>query len=205
MKNIKWLFFDLGSTLVDETECYKFRFDEIIRKNNIERQVFIDKVLEMAKQNEFAIKAAAEYYGFEIPKWPKELEKLYLDTKPVLEILAQKYKLGIIANQSAGTQDRINHWGIGRYFDVVVASAEEGCSKPDLKIFELALARANCKPSEAVMIGDRLDNDIVPANQIGMKTIWVRQGFAKYKSVKNDDENANYTIDEIKDILKILS
>jgi 8-oxo-dGTP diphosphatase/putative hydrolase of the HAD superfamily len=74
-----------------------------------------------------------------------------------------------------------------------------------LKIFELALARANCKPSEAVMIGDRLDNDIVPANQIGMRTIWVRQGFAKYKSVKNDDENANYTIDEIKDILKILS
>jgi putative hydrolase of the HAD superfamily len=55
------------------------------------------------------------------------------------------------------------------------------------------------------MIGDRLDNDIVPAKQIGMKTIWVRQGFAKYKSVKNDDENADYTVEEIKDILKILS
>jgi FMN phosphatase YigB (HAD superfamily) len=88
---------------------------------------------------------------------------------------------------------------------VVVASAEEGCSKPNLKIFELALARANCTTNEAVMIGDRLDNDIVPAKQIGMKTIWVRQGFAKYKSVKNDDENADYTVEEIKDILKILS
>jgi FMN phosphatase YigB (HAD superfamily) len=43
------------------------------------------------------------------------------------------------------------------------------------------------------------------AKQIGMKTIWVRQGFAKYKSVKNDDEKADYTVEEIKDILKILS
>jgi FMN phosphatase YigB (HAD superfamily) len=60
MHNIKWLFFDLGSTLIDETECYKFRCDEIVSKNDINRQVFIDKVLDMAKENSFPIKSAAE-------------------------------------------------------------------------------------------------------------------------------------------------
>jgi FMN phosphatase YigB (HAD superfamily) len=29
------------------------------------------------------------------------------------------------------------------------------------------------------MIGDRLDNDIIPAKRLGMQTIWIRQGFAR--------------------------
>ncbi|MBR4040277.1 MAG: HAD-IA family hydrolase, partial [Clostridia bacterium] len=63
--------------------------------------------------------------------------------------------------------------GVGRkYIDIVVASAEEGVAKPDKRIFEIALERADCKRSEAAMIGDRLDNDIVPANELGMYTIW---------------------------------
>lgn len=205
MKDIKWLFFDLGSTLIDETECYEYRCNEIIRNNNISQQEFCTKVLELAKEISFPIKAAAAYYGFEIPKWQKNSEKLYPDVKALLKPLSQKYSLGIIANQSAGTQERIDRWGIGKYFDVVVASAEAGCAKPDLKIFNLALEQAGCKPNEAVMIGDRLDNDIAPAKQLGMKSIWVRQGFAKYQSVKKDNEQPDYTIEAIGDLLDILS
>ena len=58
---------------------------------------------------------------------------------------------------------------------IVIASAEEGVSKPDRRIFEIALERSGCKPENAVMIGDRIDNDIVPAKQLGMKTIWIKQ------------------------------
>ena len=36
------------------------------------------------------------------------------------------------------------------------------------------------KIDEAIMIGDRIDNDIVPANLLGIHTIWVKQGFGKY-------------------------
>lgn len=78
--------------------------------------------------------------------------------------LYEKYKLGIITNQVAGTQERIDNWGIGKFFDVVVASAETGCAKPDLKIFSMALDKAGCEPADAVMVGDRLDNDIIPAS-----------------------------------------
>lgn len=205
MRDIKWLFFDIGSTLVDETDCVKKRCEVIIENNNIDRQEFYDRVEECAKTDSYAVRVAALYYGAEIPRWYGELEKLYPDTKMILEILSKKYKLGVIANQIAGTKDRLDNWGIGRYFDVVVASAEAGCAKPDLMIFNLALEQAGCKPNEAVMIGDRLDNDIVPAKQLGMKTIWVRQGFAKYQSIKNDNEQPNYTIETIGDILDILT
>lgn len=205
MTDIKWLFFDIGSTLVDESECVKKRCDVIINKNSIDRNEFYNKVEECAKTDSFAVRAAAVYYGVEIPRWYGELEKLYSDTKMILEALSKKYKLGVIANQSLGTKERLDNWNIGKYFDVVVASAEAGCEKPDLKIFNLALEQANCKPNEAVMIGDRLDNDIAPAKQIGMKTVWVRQGFAKYQIICNESEQPDFIIDSISNILDILA
>ena len=205
MNKIKWLFFDIGSTLVDETDCVKKRCEVIIESNNIDRQEFYDRVEECAKTDSYAVRAAALYYGAEIPRWYGELEKLYPDTKLILEILSKKYKLGVIANQSLGTKERLDNWNIGKYFDVVVASAEAGCAKPDLKIFNLALEQAGCKPNDAVMIGDRLDNDIVPAKQIGMKTVWVRQGFAKYQIICNESEQPDFIIDSISNILDILA
>lgn len=56
------------------------------------------------------------------------------------------------------------------------------------------------------MIGDRLDNDILPANQIGMITIWVKQGLAKYQDIKLGIKHATFAVSElfeIKDILLI--
>lgn len=144
------------------------------------------------------------YYGVEIPRWFGELEKLYPNVEKVLKRLSYKYKLGIIANQVAGTQKRIDNWGIGKYFDVVITSAEIGYSKPDLKIFNIALERADCKPYEAVMIGDRIDNDIIPAKQLGMKTVWVRQGFAKLQSVRYKSEQPDYVVENISELEMIL-
>ena len=68
----------------------------------------------------------------------------------------------------------------------------------------MALEQAKCKANEAIMIGDRLDNDIVPAKGFGMKTIWVRQGFAKFQSVKNENEKPNYVVENIGEIINIL-
>lgn len=205
MNDIKWLFFDIGSTLIDETDCYKSRIDFAVNSKNLNRKEFMAKVYKSAKTSATAIKTACSYYNIELPQWDKSLEKLYPDTKMILEALSKKYRLGVIANQSLGTKERLDNWNIGKYFDVVVASAEAGFSKPDLKIFNLALEQAGCKPNESVMIGDRLDNDIIPAKQLGMKTVWVRQGFAKYQSINSENEQPDYIIDTIGDILDILT
>ena len=86
---------------------------------------------------------------------------------------------------------------------MVVASAEVGYAKPDFEIFNVALEQADCKPNETVMIGDRLDNDIIPAKKLGMKTVWVRQGFAKMQYVKSENERPDYIIENIGDIMDI--
>ena len=95
-------------------------------------------------------------------------------------------------------------WGIGKYFDVVVASAEAGYAKPDLQIFELALEQSGCMAKNAAMIGDRLDNDIVPAKKLGMKTIWARQEFAKHQKINDKSAQPDYTVDNLNELLEIL-
>lgn len=110
----------------------------------------------------------------------------------------------MIANQSAGTSERLEKFGIRKYIDLVIASAEEGVSKPDKRIFEIALERSNCKPENAVMIGDRIDNDIVPAKQLGMKTIWVKQGFGSLWNITDEKEKADMEVNNLSDILKYL-
>lgn len=116
-----------------------------MKKNNIDKDEFYIKVRECAKTNSYAVKTAAKYYGVDTPRWYGELEKLYSDVDDILYKLSKKYKLGIIANQQIGTQERINNWGIGKYFDIVIASAEAGFSKPDLRILIWLLNKQNAR------------------------------------------------------------
>jgi FMN phosphatase YigB (HAD superfamily) len=48
-----------------------------------------------------------------------------------------------------------------------------GVSKPDKEFFRQALKRLNAAPHEVVMIGDTYRNDILPAIELGMQTVWV--------------------------------
>lgn len=93
----------------------------------------------------------------------------------LLERVKQKLWNWYNRNQPLGTSERLENLGVRKYIDLIIASAEEGVSKPDRRIFEIALERSRCRPENAVMIGDRIDNDIVPAKQLGMKTIWIKQ------------------------------
>ena len=201
---MKWIFFDLGATLVDESDVYKSRCEFASRQLNMDTAEFMGKVYEKAAVSATPIRDVAKSYGVVLPEWDCTLEKLYDKADSVLSGLYGKYKLGIIANQPMGTQERIDNWGIGHCFDVVVSSAEAECAKPDLKIFNMALQMAACKPDEAIMIGDRLDNDIIPAKKLGMQTIWVRQAFAIYQKIDDESKRPDYIIDSIKELPGVL-
>ncbi len=193
-----WLFFDIGSTLVDETKVYEGRFKYIAEKSGLSYDEVCDSALELFKQNKKGDKELMKRLGLPIPEWKSADEVLYPDAKSVLQKLSWKtggkYKIGIIANQNPGSKERLKSFGILEYIDLVVASAEEGCAKPDRKIFEIALSRAGLEgqAANAVMIGDRIDNDIIPANEIGMKTLWVKQGYGKYWRFSREAENREF-------------
>ena len=138
-----------------------------------------------------------------MPAWHTEMERLYPDARPCLNKLHQRYFLGIIANQPPGTRERLHRHGILQFFDLIVASAEEGLSKPNRRIFETALQKSGCASDQAVMIGDRIDNDILPARQLGMHTVWVRQGFGQYWKITNEAEKPDYQVDNLAELCKL--
>lgn len=201
---IKWLFFDIGSTLVDETEVYKRRFRKMAEAAGVSEEYICEKTLELYKQNLKGDKEVAINLSVDIPVWESEYEFLYPDTEEVLRKLHENYKIGIIANQNPGTEERLKGFGILKYIDLVVASAEEGVAKPDRRIFDIALERAGVNADETFMIGDRIDNDILPAKNIGMKTMWVQQGFGGMWKIQSDDELPNFIAYDLPEVVSIL-
>lgn len=204
MSKLKWIFFDVGSTLVDEIECYKQRLEKIAEAGGVEPEYVFEKAKELYKQNRRGDLEIANMLHVDLPKWTMDAEKLYPEAENVLKELHEKYKIGIIANQAFGTADRLEAFGILKYIDLVIASAEEGVAKPDLKIFEIALEKAGVGPDEAMMVGDRIDNDILPAKKLGMRTMWLRQGFGGMWKIKSDDELPNFIADSLPEVVSIL-
>ena len=202
-EEIKWLFFDLGSTLIDETECYRDRVMTMINGTDVTYDEFIDKMLFFYRQNGKGDRLAADYFGLAVPEWKSALERLYPDVKESLEKLRRRYRLGVIANQNPGTVGRLKKWGIDGFFDVIAASAELGVAKPDPAIFLAALNAAGCQPADAVMIGDRLDNDIAPAKALGMTTIRVLQGYGQYRVPACNGEIPDYTVRSVSELCGI--
>ena len=202
---LKWIFFDVGSTLVDETEAYDHRVREMIAGTNITFKEFDDVRIALARQGLDGNSAAIKHFGLTKTSWHSEDEVPYSDAHTTLTALIDKgYKLGIIANQKLGTEERLKSWSLRQYFDVIVASAEIGYAKPDKEIFEKAFELAGCTAEESVMVGDRLDNDIIPAKAIGMKTVWVKNGLAQYQDAELGEGVADYQIDSLSELLRIL-
>lgn len=204
VEDIKWLFFDVGSTLVDESLVYEIRMRNVAQMANVSYEYVYETAMEFYRHNQKGDLETMKLLNVEKPKWRFEDERLYNDTEECIKRLSKKYKMGVIANQSLGTADRLEKFGLLKYIDLVIASAEEGVAKPDKRIFEIALSRANCNPKQSVMIGDRIDNDIVPAKKIGMNTIWIKQGFGKFWNITSDEEKADYEVDSLLDICNIL-
>ena len=203
-ENVKWLFFDVGSTLVNEERAYEHRMRDMAEAVDKPFEEIYEIAMDFYKQNKKGDLETAKLLGLPKPIWHCEDEVLYEDAKTCLEKLSRKYKIGVIANQSLGTEERLTQHGIMQYIDLVVASAEEGVAKPDKRIFEIALGRGSCEPGDAVMIGDRIDNDIVPANLSGMHTIWIKQGFGKYWNITQDIEKADLVVDSLTELCDIL-
>ena len=183
---------------------YEHTFRNKAKLTNLDYPCIYDEALEYYKQNKKGDNELGIKYHLPKRKWYIEDEILYKDVPYCLEILNKKYRIGVIANQSLGTKSRLEKWGIMKYIDLVIASAEEGVSKPNPKIFEIALQRDKCEANKAIMIGDRIDNDIMPAKKMGMRTIWIKQGFGGYWQITGDDEKPDYIVKNIIEICSCL-
>ncbi len=208
--SLKWIFFDVGGTLADETDSFRRRVRLTIAMQETIGNHYTEEELQKAmKASALAgnsyFRGAMKQIGLS-PFAPYDCigEKLYPEAKPVLEALSKRYRLGIIANQPLGTEKRLIGFGIREYFSVILSSAEEGMEKPEPAFFLRALERAACAPGEALMVGDRPDNDIKPAKALGMRTIRITQGLGGIMPVFDETMQAEATVSNLGELLDLL-
>ena len=79
--------------------------------------------------------------------------------------------LGLAANQPSRALENMERVGILKFFQYKEVSGSTGLYKPDPRLLLHSCEGLGVKPEEAIMVGDRIDNDIVPARMLGMTTI----------------------------------
>lgn len=167
--------FDIGETLVDETRHWAAvaRYAGIpeltlmgvlgglIERREHHRSLFGYLQTESVDPNVF---------GYAI-----EAQDLYPDVTAVLRKLKTAgYTLGVTGNQPSGAIEQVLRLGLP--FDFAGSSAEWGVSKPDPEFFERIVDGLHLTPGEVLYVGDRLDNDILPAQEAGMHAAFIRRG-----------------------------
>lgn len=87
---------------------------------------------------------------------------------------AQGIRLGVITNGAVQRQQpKIDVLQIRAYLSTVVVSEAVQISKPDPRIFALALAEVSCTASQAWFVGDHPINDVLGATAAGLRAIWL--------------------------------
>ncbi|MEI6665398.1 MAG: HAD family hydrolase [Chloroflexota bacterium] len=89
----------------------------------------------------------------------------YPDVHEALQALVDMGLTLIAASNANADFDQV---GLSRYLSDTHLGPLIGVSKPQPRFFELALERFSVAPSDALMVGDRLDNDVRPAQAVGM-------------------------------------
>jgi FMN phosphatase YigB (HAD superfamily) len=104
-----------------------------------------------------------------------EFADLYPDALSSLEALrALGLRIGLAGNQSAGLEAWTREAGLP--VDFIGSSAGWGVRKPERAFFERTVAEAGCAPGELAYVGDRVDNDVVPALAAGLVAVHLRRG-----------------------------
>jgi len=103
--------------------------------------------------------------------------KLYDDVLPTLDALrAQGLRLGVISNWDIRLPQLLDAVGLTPYFEAVLVSAEEGLEKPAAELFRRALQRFEIAPTQALHVGDSLEEDVRGARGVGLHAALIDRG-----------------------------
>jgi len=201
LSEYKAIIFDLDDTLIDRDNAVDVMFTVIIKK--CYSCVPSDKMLidfKIYDNNGYSNKTIVLNTLFD--KYPPDYRipsseiRDFWDTNfpncfsinperlSALKIIVENTNTAIITNGATQVQKaKIEKTGLDKIFDMVIISDEVGVSKPDPKIFNIALQNLNIKPEEALFVGDNLENDINGCQKAGLKGIWFNPN-----NLKNDTD-----------------
>lgn len=217
---IKWVFFDIGDVLFNEDAPHMLYFHSLLgamRRNGVDVpwDQYHARILDCVRLSPgtAAVDAAHQFVPagnlwdkiyhesravYEAIRQPRPYGVLLDNMTDTVQNVRENFHIGIIANQHPEVLQALDDYGVGSQFDVKIIDQIVGVSKPDHAIFHLALNQAACGAAEAIMVGDRPDSDVAPANALGMRTVRFRRGLLySYYDPRTDVERADVEVREL--------
>jgi len=179
---IRAVFFDIGETLINESRAWSLLADwmavprltmfgvlgGLIAEGRDHRELF-DIV-----RPDIGWKGVATRFSKEVVD-SFLLEDLYPDVVPCLgDLKSRGYFVGIAGNQPIAQEAALQAMDLPA--DLIATSAGWGIKKPDRVFFERIVRETSCKADEIVYVGDRVENDIVPAAAAGLVPVHIVRG-----------------------------
>jgi FMN hydrolase / 5-amino-6-(5-phospho-D-ribitylamino)uracil phosphatase len=177
----RWIVLDVGETIIDETRVWSIwadmlgiprltfmaGFGAVLARGGEHRDVF--ELFNVPDWRTAWPEHEAIYGGF-------QADDLYPDAIPAMDALrARGYRVAVIGNQPASRDAELRRIGVDA--EVIAMSAEMGAAKPSQLFFEQVLdLLGSPSPGAVAYVGDRVDNDVLPATVAGMRAVWIRRG-----------------------------
>lgn len=169
---IRAVVFDVGETLVDETRAW-CRQAELAGVTPFTLIAVLGSLIERGEDH----RRVWDELGVDPPAECPTItaEDLYPDALACLRVLREAgFVVGIAGNQPAGLGGQLRVAGFEA--DFIASSAAWGVAKPSAEFFARTVAATAMNPAKILYVGDRLDNDILPARRAGMRTALIVRG-----------------------------
>ena len=159
--------FDVGETLVDETRNWE-HVGDFCGVPRFTLMALVGAAIERGEPH----RRALDWLGVEPPHDAFTSDELYPDAVPCLrELRARRLVVGAVGNMGVVHEELVRP-----HVDLVASSERWGVEKPSPEFFARIVAESGFEPEELAYIGDRVDNDVVPALAAGMVAVHLRRG-----------------------------
>ena len=183
MAQIEAVFLDIGETIVDETAVYgawadwlgvpRHTFSAVLGAalarglDGLATFAFFREGFDLAGARQARLAAGAP------EAWGED--SLYPDARRCLESLRSLgLRVGLAGNQTREAAALLA--ALALPVDVLGISEVWGVAKPSPAFFSRVVAEAACPAPSVLYVGDRIDNDILPAQAAGLSTAFIRRG-----------------------------
>ncbi len=209
---IRYVFFDLGLTLIrnnlpqnihEVLDCHDLSLYDVHMAYHLTNKLFMREhkgTVSLVDPKYFELYLNSMFSELKIKEDAKKImERLRAEKKVTwerypfvdemfAELLEMGIKVGVISNWDRACRDIIKSTGVHEYLSHIYVSSEVGSSKPDSKMFELALEDTGLMPSECLYVGDNYYDDYEGASKVGMDTLIINP-FGKMGIEELDYEN----------------
>ena len=201
LSGIRAVVFDVGETLVDESAAWA-EAAESAGVTFLTLAGVLGALIERGEDH----RRVWQLLGVPEPARPPTVRAadLYPDALPCLQAArGAGLVVGIAGNQPSGVEAQLRAVGAGA--DFTASSAAWGVEKPSAAFFDRVGDCVGTPPGSIAYVGDRLDNDVLPARAAGLRTILIRRGpWGHLHAGRSDALLADACVDSLAEITAVL-